>query len=110
MEIRNHSHALRDLPQEPLDAKSPRRVTSTDLASATSVHATNASGRSAVTTSSAGLGGDSADLRSASVLANHSDDVRMEKVEAVRTAIAAGTYRVDASAIAERLIGELRTK
>jgi flagellar biosynthesis anti-sigma factor FlgM len=109
MEIRNHSHALSDLPQDPIDTRSPRRVTSADLASATSVRATNAS-RQLATTSSADLGGDSADLRSASVLGNRSDDVRTGKVEAVRAAIAAGTYGVDASAIAERLIAELRTK
>lgn len=38
----------------------------------------------------------------------HSADVDMEKVNAVRSAIAQGTYKVDAGAIADKMLGGAR--
>lgn len=42
--------------------------------------------------------------------ANTGSDVRFEKVAALRRKIEAGTYRVDAEDVAEKLMGEMRKK
>ena len=56
------------------------------------------------------IGADSATVSSAaSQVAQTATDpgVRMDKVAAVRSALAAGTYRIDASAIASRLVDSM---
>jgi negative regulator of flagellin synthesis FlgM len=42
--------------------------------------------------------------------ANTGSDVRFEKVAALRRKIEAGTYKVDAEDVAEKLMGEMRKK
>ncbi len=65
--------------------------------------------RAAVNSGASQPGEDSVDLGQVSVLAEkamNQPEVRMEKVEAIKAQIAAGTYAIDAASIADAIISE----
>jgi flagellar biosynthesis anti-sigma factor FlgM len=67
-------------------------------------------GKSAVTTGSSALGTDSATLSSAASEVSQTasgDTVRMDKVNQIQAALAAGTYNVPASAVASKLVDSM---
>ncbi len=71
------------------------------------------SGRTGVKTSSSGLDADQAQVSSAAnmiTMAASTSDVRMDKVDSVKSAIYAGTYNIDPSAVASSLINYMLGK
>lgn len=71
------------------------------------------SGRSGAKQSSSNLDGDQAQVSSAAnmiTLAASSSDVRMDKVQSIKSALDAGTYNVDPSAVASKVIDHMLGK
>jgi flagellar biosynthesis anti-sigma factor FlgM len=74
---------------------------------------TSTSSRSGAKTSSSNLDGDEAQVSSAAnmiTMAASSSDVRTEKVQSVQSALEAGTYNIDASAVASKVIDHMLGK
>jgi flagellar biosynthesis anti-sigma factor FlgM len=74
---------------------------------------TGTSGRTEAKSTSSGLDGDQAQVSSAAnmiTLAASSSDVRMDKVQSVKGALDAGTYSVDPSAVASKMIDYMMGK
>lgn len=75
--------------------------------------ATTANSNRAAKTSSSSLDGDQAQVSSAAnmiTLAASSSDVRMDKVQSIKSALEAGTYNVDPSAVASKVIDHMLGK
>jgi flagellar biosynthesis anti-sigma factor FlgM len=89
MEIRNSLDHLKSL----IDVTVPATL-------ATQANAAIASGPSALSSESAAL----SSAGSAASLTAADSDVRMDKVEAIRTALASGSYNVPAPAVASKLV------
>lgn len=71
------------------------------------------SGRAGAKSSSSNLDGDEAQVSSAAnmiTLAASSSDVRMDKVQSIKSALDAGTYNVDPSAVATKVIDHMLGK
>lgn len=78
-----------------------------------STAATTGAGRAEAKASSSNLDGDEAQVSSAAnmiTLAASSSDVRMDKVQSIKNALDAGSYNIDASAVASSVIDHMLGK